>query len=165
MRRHTGLRLFVLAAVICALFVLMVSVSGANVTANDPLISLSYLTGSFRSQMLDEMKQLVREETAAVTERFSERISAMKASLSSQVDTTSTHTSVTVPAGSSYLIPPGAEFLLLSGNLSTLGTGLTDTTLGSAVSDRAVLSVNQLFVAGGPVTVQAATETRMLLRK
>lgn len=165
MRRHTGLKIFVLAAAICALFVLMVSVSGANVTSNDPLISLSYLTGSFRTQMLDEMKQIVREETAAVTERFSERISAMKAALSSQVDTTSTHSSVTVPSGSSYLIPSGAEFLLLSGDLSTLGTGLTDTTLGTAVGERAVLSVNHLFVAGGPVTVQATTEARILLRK
>ena len=165
MRRHTGVKLFVLAAVICAFLVLMVSVSGANVTANDPLISLSYLTGSFRTQMLDEMKQIFRDESASVTEKFSEHISAMKAALSSQEKTADTHIPVTVSEGTTYEIPSGAEFLLLSGSVSTLGTGLTDTTLGSAVGERAALSVNHLFVAAGAVTVQAEAEARLLLRK
>ncbi len=149
---------------LCGLVLLPALVSGSGVTDADPLISLSYLNGTFRSQTDAAAAERIEAERKTLETELDGKIAAVKASSQSTADVT-THTRVSIPGGSSYTVPDGAEVLFLSGAATASDAGLTDATAGSAVAAGGALTANHLYLAGGTVTLRAGETSVILIRK
>ena len=159
---HSRKSKWIAAGIAAAVFLsLVLVVSGENIGSEDPLISLSYLTGTYEKSLSEKITQAASAEG----QKLSGKLDGYAAGASSQQSVSATHTKVEIPQGSSYVVPAGSEFLMLSGNVLTVAAGLTDTTDGVSVPASGVVSVNHLFVAGQSVTLTAAERTEILIRK
>lgn len=158
-------RAWLIALIACAVLILPLAVSGSGLTDSDPLISLSYLTGTYQQQIIAEMQKQITARSQELTDTLDQRISDVRTAAGSSQAPASTHTTVNLTAGSSYTVPDGAEFLFLSGSAKATGAGLTDTTLGQSVAASAALTENHLYVAGTAVAIQSETAVKILIRK
>ena len=147
------------AAALCT-----VLVSGANVTASDPVISLSYLTGTFQKETEAKIETLINTEKQKLEKTLSERISSVNTVLS-QSAPAPTHTTASINAGTTYTVPAGSEFLFLSGRAVVKGAGLSDLTDGQLLSGDSELIPNHLYTAASQLQLQANAAAKILITK
>ena len=166
MKQHRiCLRIFGIAVAVTAVVGLTMAVSGNN-TASDPLVSLSYLTGTYRTNLLKDVEADIQAESQKLSSNFSQQVSDLKGTMSGQTVTAeendfSTHS---LTAGQQFTVQAGGEVLVLSGTVKVVGSGLTDVTAGTAVSAGGSLTANHLYVAGADCVLEA-TGTAKLLAK
>ena len=166
MKQHCiCLKIFGIAVAVTAVVGLTMAVSGNN-TASDPLVSLSYLTGTYRTNLLKDVEADIQAESQKLSSNFSQQVSDLKGTMSGQTVTAeendfSTHS---LTAGQQFTVQAGGEVLVLSGTVKAVGSGLTDVTAGTAVSAGGSLTANHLYVAGADCVLEA-TGTAKLLAK
>ena len=150
MKQHRiCLKIFGIAVAVTAVVGLTMAVSGNN-TASDPLVSLSYLTGTYRTNLLKDVEADIQAESQKLSSNFSQQVSDLKGTMSGQTVTAeendfSTHS---LTAGQQFTVQAGGEVLVLSGTVKAVGSGLTDVTAGTEVSAGGSLTANHLYVAG-----------------
>ena len=166
MKRNTNsLRLVSLMILLIAAALLAVSVFGADDTASDPLVSLGYLNGAYRTEILSQADARIKQESNALSEKLNALISAVKTAGTQGQNAQSMYTTITIGASTSYTAPAGSEFLMLSGSLRCTSPTLTDTTAGERVNANDPLPADHLFVATASSVLQAAETSQILIRR
>jgi hypothetical protein len=163
----TRLVILVLAAML--LTGVAVLASGAG-TDSDPLVTKSYLDGPFKKTLLEEAADAAASQADSLAASLDKRIDSFTSILSDSSDSdasdevVSDYTALTVAAGGTQSLPAGTELLFLEGTATISGTGLSDVTAGTAVSSGGALTANHLYVASSDCTLQAGTESRILMK-
>lgn len=157
------LRFLLPAALACVL--VMVMATASNITTTDPLVSLSYLNGTIKNQLISDMEKSVESKASSLDVKLQQRVNGVKTAVISQSNAAVTHSSVNIPANSSYSVPNGSEFLFITGNTAVQTAGLSDLTDGKAVSAQEQLVANHLYTATASVTIKASEPSRILIRK
>ena len=165
MKKKFSLRILLPAILVTALIAGMLAVSGSNITSSDPLISLSYLTGTFQNNIMSQIQSKITAESSKLQTTFQQRVNGMNSASGAQAAASATHTSASIPAGSSYTVPANSEVLFLSGAATVTSAGLTDVTEGAAVSIGGDMTVNHLYAATSSVILRAGQTARILIRK
>ena len=154
-----------LTAVLCFAVVLGSVAFGDNVTDNDPLISLSYLNGIFKTDLMSEIGKTIENEVEDLNDDLLERMNDLRDAMGSVPSPASTHSTVTVSSGFTHSVSSGTEILVLSGSIAVNEAGLLDTTTGLAVMQKETLQENHLYIACSRVTLKAESTTKLLIRK
>lgn len=162
-KKALRLRFIIPAAVICVLVIVMAAAS--NITSSDPLVSLSYLNGTLKNQMLTELQTAINTKSTELEAKLTQRINGVRISSPTQSAASATHNSVGISANSSYTVPSGSEFLFVSGAAAVQSAGLSDLTDGVSVAVQGELLANHLYTATASVTIKASEATRILIRK
>lgn len=165
MKKRIILIVCAVAALTAAILVFPALVSGSGVSESDPLVSMSYLSGAYKDDLLAQAKAQTDSVSQSLQQQMQSHASALKASVGGVSADATTHTPVTIGAGSAYTVTDGAEFLLLSGNVRAVDAGLTDSTAGEAVAANGTLSENHLYITASSVVLQTDSEARILIRK
>lgn len=166
MKQHRiCLKIFGIAVAVTAAVGLTMAVSGNN-TASDPLVSLSYLTGTYRTNLLKDVEADIQAESQKLSSSFSQQVSDLKGTMNGQSVTAEKNdfSTQSLTAGQQFTVRTGGEVLVLSGTVKAVGSGLTDVTTGTAVSAGGSLTANHLYVAGADCVLEA-TGTAKLLAK
>ena len=166
MKQHRiCLKIFGIAVAVTAAVGLTTAVSGNN-TASDPLVSLSYLTGTYRTNLLKDVEADIQAESQKLSSSFSQQVSDLKGTMNGQTVTAEKNdfSTQSLTAGQQFTVRTGGEVLVLSGTVKAVGSGLTDVTTGTAVSAGGSLTANHLYVAGADCVLEA-TGTAKLLAK
>ena len=166
MKQHRiCLKIFGIAVAVTAAVGLTMAVSGNN-TASDPLVSLSYLTGTYRTNLLKDVEADIQAESQKLSSSFSQQVSDLKGTMNGQTVTAEKNdfSTQSLTAGQQFTVRTGGEVLVLSGTVKAVGSGLTDVTTGTAVSAGGSLTANHLYVAGDDCVLEA-TGTAKLLAK
>lgn len=166
MKQHRiCLKIFGVAVAVTAAVGLTMAVSGNN-TASDPLVSLSYLTGTYRTNLLKDVEADIQAESQKLSSSFSQQVSDLKGTMNGQTVTAEKNdvSTQSLTAGQQFTVRTGGEVLVLSGTVKAVGSGLTDVTTGTAVSAGGSLTANHLYVAGADCVLEA-TGTAKLLAK
>lgn len=166
MKQHRiCLKIFGIAVAVTAVVGLTMAVSGNN-TASDPLVSLSYLTGTYRTNLLKDVEADIQAESQKLSSSFSQQVSDLKGTMNGQTVTAEKNdfSTQSLTAGQQFTVRTGGEMLVLSGTVKAVGSGLTDVTTGTAVSAGGSLTANHLYVAGADCVLEA-TGTAKLLAK
>ena len=151
------------AAVLCTGAALLSVASGDNITSDDPLISLSYLNGIFKTEIMGEVNDLVTQEMDSVERKFSDRISGIKNALEVSPSPAGTHRSLTLYGNDTGVIPANSEFLFVSGSAWAKEAGLLDVTTGTSVDPGTKLLENHLYAVIGEVTLFAESQSTLIL--
>lgn len=153
------------AVVLCLAVVLGSVVHGDNITSSDPLISLSYLNGIFKTDLMAEVGDTIDGEVEKLNGDLTKKISGVRDAIGHVSSPAATHSTVTVTGGSAQAVSSGSEFLLLSGSATADEAGLLDVTTGLTVAKGEALLENHLYIASARVSVRAETTTKLLVRK
>ena len=166
MKQHRiCLKIFGIAVAVTAAVGLTMAVSGNN-TASDPLVSLSYLTGTYRTNLLKDVEADIQAESQKLSSSFSQQVSDLKGTMNGQTVTAEKNdvSTQSLTAGQQFTVRTGGGVLVLSGAVKGVGSGLTAVTTGTAVSAGGSLTANHLYVAGADCVLEA-TGTAKLLAK
>lgn len=157
------------AAALCVCFLFTASYAAASNPGSqtDPLVTLSYLNGTYTKQVKDLVDQ-------TVTQRKGEMEQSLKSILAGQGGTASPGSSgvftvVTLSQGQSLVGQVGCEVMLRVGTASCVSqdsVGLIDTTAGSVLGNGQALAVNHLYmVTIAPRSVTATAPTVKVLAR
>jgi len=162
-------KLKIAAAVLCVCF-LFTAAYAANSNPGgqgDPLVTLSYLSGTYTRQVKDLVDQTVTARRAEL-EQSLKNILAGGGGLSTPSET-GVFTVVTLSQGQALVGEVGCEVMLRVGSASCAGgdsVGLIDTTSGSVLAGGRPLVANHLYmVTIGPRSVTAASGTVKVLAR
>lgn len=135
------------------------------VSADDPLISLSYLTGSYRTSLLSDVDVAVAAAKKQLTADFAAQTAALKnptvATPSEARNDFETHN---LTSGQTAAVTAGGELLLVSGEATAATAGLVDATSGAPVAKGTVLLANHLYVASAGSTVESGASCQILIK-
>lgn len=133
--------------------------------ADDPLVSLSYLTGSYRTGLLSDVDVAVAAAKKQLTADFTAQTASL-ANPTAAVPATaqSDYKAVALGAGQSAVVKAGGEVLVVSGQPTAAGAGLVDATTGTAVAKGGALAENHLYIASAECPVQAGGECKLLIK-
>ncbi len=136
-----------------------------SVSADDPLVSLSYLTGPYRSGLLSDVDVAV----AAAKEQLSADFTAQTAALTFPSTTPpssarSEFETLNLSSGQSAPVTAGGELLLISGQASAAAAGLVDATAGTPVAKGTALLANHLYVASADSSVESTASCQLLIK-
>lgn len=141
----------VVLAAVCVVGGISAAATGGD--QEDPLVTLSYLTQVFTSEIMDEVDKQVAASEKDLTDRLDQAIeeysAQMEQALGESGGESASFAVVTVPAGRAVTPAAGGEVLLRSGSASAVsGTDpiLIDSTAGSIVSVNGALAANHLYV-------------------
>lgn len=166
MKQHRiCLKIFGVAVAVTAAVGLTMAVSGNN-TASDPLVSLSYLTGTYRTNLLKDVEADIQAESQKLSSSFSQQVSDLKGTMNGQTVTAEKNdfSTQSLTAGQQFTVRTGGEVLVLSGTVKAVGSGLTDVTTGTAVSAGGSLTANHLYVAGADCVLEATGTVKLLAK-
>lgn len=156
--------ILVFAVVLC-LSVLLGSVAvGDNITSSDPLISLSYLNGIFKTDLMSEIGDTVDAEIAALNKELTTSIDGVKNAIGNEPAPAATHSTVNVTGGFAT-ISKNSEFLVLSGSATADEAGLLDVTTGLPVAQGEALLENHLYLSLARVRIKSESTAKLLVRK
>lgn len=150
-------KLKIAAAALCVCFLFTVAYAANAGSQTDPLVTLSYLNGTYTTQV----KAMVDQ---AVTERRVEMEQSLRSVLAGGGGTTSNGNSVftvvTLTQGQTLVGDVGCEIMLRVGTASCSSgdsVGLVDTTAGSVLAGGQPLAVNHLYMVTISTRSVAAT--------
>ena len=171
MKRKIAIGIVFLAAVTFISSVSIMSFATLG-TQDDPLVTLSYLTDIFKTQVVNEIKST--EQT--MTQKFNSQISALESQLQAgQGGATATTPSsssvfsvVTLSNGQSLTCSVGVEIMLRIGTANGTGTApaLVNYTDGTTLSSGSALKTNNMYlvtIEGNGIKATAET-VRVLVR-
>jgi len=141
-------------------------------TQSDPFITLSYLTGVFKPQVMNDVKNTEQE----MTKKFNDRIATLESQLKpgggssgqAATNTADRFHVVTLSKGQTLACSVGAEIMLRVGTANGVGTApaLVDYTSGATLASGAALAANHMYlvtIEGNGVKATADT-VRVLVR-
>jgi len=141
-------------------------------TQDDPLITLSYLTGIFRPQIMDEVSKAEQE----ASQRFDSRVAELEAQLeaggggssATATGTADSFSVVTLTMDQTLVCSVGTEIMLRIGSASGTGSepALVNYTSGAPLSSGTELTANHMYLVtleGNGLTATADT-VRVLIR-
>lgn len=163
------LKIAAMALCVCFLFTAAYAAGSGAGGQGDPLITLSYLSGTYTQQV----KTMVDE---AVTARKAEMEQSLRSLLAGSGGTITTpgtgngvFSVVTLTQGQSLVGQVGCEVMLRIGTASCVSedsVGLIDTTSGSVLGNGQALAVNHLYmVTIAPRSVRATSGTVKVLAR
>ncbi|MDR2571345.1 MAG: hypothetical protein LBD23_13800 [Oscillospiraceae bacterium] len=142
-------------------------ISGAGIlalaspaTREDPLITLSYLPGPFRTSVnthVTNTANTMRRDFNTRVERVETTISDTLTANPAQV-----FISVLIPNGETQNIPLGAEVMLRSGSANISAGALVNYTAGSSQTSGALIE-NNMYIATDTTTITATSGNTMIL--
>ena len=164
-RKSLMIKIVAAALAITAVMALSAAVYGTG-TASDPLVSLSYLTGAYRTDLLSDVNTAVAAQQKQLSSEFSAQVSALSSSLSTQTPAAveNDFQVVNLTAGQSTSVAVGGEVLFLSGSATVDVAGLTDTTSGSVLAAGGALTANHLYVSSGACVIHASAAAKLLVK-
>ena len=161
-------KLKIAAAALCACFLFTAAYAANAGGQSDPLVTLSYLSGTYTKQVKDMVDQAVNQRRAEMEQSLKD-ILAGGGETAAPAGGTGVFTVVTLSQGQSLVGEVGCEVMLRVGAASCAGAdsvGLIDTTSGSVLSGGQALAANHLYmVTIGPRSVAAAAPTVKVLAR
>ena len=155
----------IVLAAACSLVLLIGVAFGDNITSSDPLITLSYLEGVFKTQLVGEVQQTIDEELGDIRTEMTKKINGIRNNMAGQSGSATTHNVQNLSKNSSYAVSAGAELLLISGSAMVKEAGLTDATTGETLASGSPLEENHLYVATGRILLTTEETAKVLIRK
>ena len=134
------------AACVCFLFTAAYAASAGG--PDDPLVTLSYLNGTFTSQVKDMVDQTVNQRKAEMEQSLNSILAGHGGGTPS-TGAGSVFTVVTLTQGQSLVGDVGCEVMLRVGTAvcgSTDSVGLIDTTSGDVLGNGQALVTNHLYM-------------------
>ncbi len=159
--------LFQLTAAALALSALAVTAAlptGA-VTDPDPLVSLSYLNGTYRDGLLSDVDVAVaaaKKQLSASFTSHAEGLASVEPATPKAVQ--NDYEALVLSAGQTASVRAGGELLLVSGKAAAAEAGLVDATEGAPVAKGAALKEDHLYIASAAASVQAAGSCSVLVK-
>lgn len=155
-----------IAAVAACICVLLTVAYAANAgSANDPLVTLSYLNNTFSRQVQTMVDQTVDRRKAELEDALA-KVLAQGGSTGANGNV---FTVVTLSQGQSLVGEVGCEVMLRIGSATCVTTdsvGLIDTTTGANLGNGGALATNHLYmVTISPRTVTATSGTVKVLAR
>lgn len=155
------------AAAALALTALAAAASFAlpDASADDPLVSLSYLTGSYRAGLLSDVDVAVAAAKKQLSADFTAQATALLNPESTPPDAVqNNYETLDLSGGQTTAVTAGGELLLISGQASAAAAGLVDATAGTPVAKGTALTENHLYVASADSSVQSGESCRLLVK-
>ena len=149
------------AAAVCVCF-LLTAAYAANTGAggqNDPLVTLSYLSGTYTNQVKTMVDQAVNERKAEMEQSLN-NILAGQGGTGTSTGAGSVFTVVTLTQGQTLVGDVGCEVMLRIGTAvcsSSDSVGLIDTTAGSVLGNGQALVTNHLYMV--TISTRSVTAT------
>ncbi len=140
------------------------SASSAGTSAIDPLVTLSYLTGSFTEQILDQADRLTEamaDEVRQDAEEQAQEIILAVESQSVSENPAGSYETDTLCNGDCIILAAGSEVLVISG-LLTADTAVSDVTAGAMLASGSTLEANHLYICLQQTCMTAANDTVLL---
>ena len=163
MKTSKKVRTFLCAVLAVAVLTAFAAMAGGGAgSQSDPLVTLSYLTDTFTSQIMDKLDGLLDKRNTALTQELADRF----ASGGAAVDR-SAYRAVTLSAGQTLSGEAGCEVVLRSGSARCTGegsTGLIDTTSGGDLGNEAALAANHLYLMPESRSITTAEGATLLAR-
>lgn len=149
------------AAIVLILAVSLTTVALA--VSDDPLISLSYLTGIFKQEILGEAKEQIASEVAEAEYAISQQIDAIGKPRQSGSSGFTGYVKYTMSVGESLSFLAGSEVLLLSGSATVESGSLSDSTDGVIVGPTGGLVVNHLNIGITEGSIRANESVEIMI--
>lgn len=144
-----------LAAVMLAAFAAMAD--GGAGSESDPLVTLSYLTNTFTTQVMEEVDGLLARRNEALRKELGGQQSSGGSG--------EAYTAVALAPGQTLRGEAGCEVLLRSGSARCGDTGpLTDTTSGGELDGGAALAANHLYLFPESRSLRSSGGAALLVR-
>jgi hypothetical protein len=140
----------VIAALAFGTGVGMLAAGGAG-SADDPLITLSYLNGKFKTDLAAEIDALIK----ARGDELSAKIDTALAGETGGAESADAFKVVTLQAGQALTLSEGSELLVREGSALITGAALSNTTTGEAAQAGFPALLNNMYLAaadGGGIT-------------
>lgn len=152
------------AAALCVCFLFTAAYAANAGGQNDPLVTLSYLNGTFTNQVKAMVDQTVNERQAQMEKSLND-ILAGQGGTGSSTGAGSVFTVVTLTQGQSLVGDVGCEVMLRIGTAvcgSPDSVGLVDTTAGTVLGNGQALATNHLYMV--TISTRRVTATSGLVR-
>lgn len=162
-------KLKIAAAALCVCLLFTVAYAATAGGQGDPLITLSYLNGTFTKQVESMVDEAVSARKTEMEQSLRNILAGGSGNTGTSSGTGSVFTVVTLSQGQSLVGGVGCEVMLRIGS-ATCGSedsvGLIDTTSGGVLGNGQALAVNHLYmVTISPRRVTAASGTVKVLAR
>ncbi len=139
--------------------------TGSN-DSSDPLVTLSYLTSTFKPDLLDDVEDMVSDAAEDVEKQVASQASSLEKAMDSQSTTviSNDYAKKTLSGGQTVSVSVGTEILWLSGSATVDTSCLTDTTAGASLGATGAMTANHLYVATGSGTITATDSGTYLIK-
>lgn len=148
-------------------------ISGASIlavttlgTTSDPLITLSYLTGQLKPQVMSDVSASISAAEASLAPSLDAKVNSFKSDIDTKLSGSGASQTgfvlVTLSKGQTVNCAVGSELLLRIGTATAAGStpALVDTTTGSTLSSGGALAANHMYlvsIQGNGLTATATT--------
>ena len=143
------LKIAAAALCVCFLFSAAYAANTGAGSQSDPLVTLSYLNGTYTKQVRDMVDQAVSERRAEMEQSLKDILAGNGGGAALPSTGGSTFTVVTLAQGQSLVGDVGCEVMLRVGSAlcgSEDSVGLIDTTSGSVLGNGQALAANHLYM-------------------
>ena len=146
------------AVIVLILAVLLTT--AALAVSDDPLISLSYLTGIFKKDILDEAQTQIEAEVSDAQYAIRQQVQAIERYTEQESSGFTGYVKYTMAAGERLSFLAGSEILLLSGSVTVESGSMSDSTDGVVVGPTGSLAANHLNIglAEGSICANVSAE-------
>ncbi|MDE7260819.1 MAG: hypothetical protein K2N78_01965, partial [Oscillospiraceae bacterium] len=166
MKKNNKVRTFlcvILAATVLTAFVAMAA--GDPGSRSDPLVTLSYLTGTFTTQIMDKVDGLLDQRNAGLSKELGDKLARLPSGSGGAAG--DSYAAVTLSAGQTLYGEAGCEVLLRTGSARCVGegaVGLMDATTGGDLGSGGTLTANHLYLMPESRGVASAEGAALLVR-
>ncbi len=160
--KKRAIALTILAGVFTALALTAAAAQGG---ADDPLVTLSYLTGIFTPKMEEKVTEAVKANESELAKQLDIAITSYENRVDEALQAGGgAFQSRKLTARETVTWDTGHELLLVSGSAEAVGT-LTDTTAGTTVSDGTALTEGHLYIPAAEGSgLTAAASAQIMVR-
>ena len=138
-----------------------ISALAAAGTSDNPLVTLSYLTDTFKKSILAQTDS----KLAAAQSTYEAKLEQKIQSSGNSGTAIGAYSVVRMTNGQTLTLNTNCEVMLRSGTVQYSGNALTDTTSGSVLAQGSTVQTNHLyFSADGPAILQATSSVTILIR-
>ena len=133
--------------------------AGTAGSADDPLITLSYLNDKFKADLLKDIDALIKTRGDEITAK----VNASGAGTTGEAPADAFKV-VVLGSGQKLILSEGAELLVREGTATVIGDALSNTTKGEATNAGAAALINNMYLASSASSgIQAGTDTVKVL--
>ncbi len=162
-------KLKIAAAMLCVCFLFTAAYAANAGGQTDPLVTLSYLSGTYTQQVKTMVDESVTARRTEMEQSLRNILAGNGGTVPGSSSGNSVFTVVTLTQGQSLVGNVGCEVMLRVGSavcVSEDSVGLIDTTSGSVLGNGQALAVNHLYmVTIEPRSVRAASGTVKVLAR
>ena len=166
-KRSVWMKATAAAFILVALIGLTIIAESAAGTSSDPLVTLSYINGTYKSELLESVNATVSAGQSQLANTLASQITSFKSTLSkkTEISVSNPYQVVTLTEGKSHEVTTGAEILMLSGTVSVDCAVLTDTTACAQVAGMGALLENHLYIGSGKCQLVASGSAKFLIKQ